>query len=310
MSTLRPTDPSLFFTKNDPDDPRLGELAGQGAPALEVFGWADDEGIRLNGGRPGAAEAPARIRRFLYRMTPSATGTNPKHWIDRGDLPPEAPLAERHANARRLISQAQTNGRTTMSFGGGHDYGFPDAAGFLEATLAKSAKRPVVVNFDAHLDVRPADKSLHSGTPFRRLLEEFKDRFDFLEIGLQDQCNSRAHATWAREHGAELWWLREARGDELLKRARAYAQARAGAPLFVSLDLDVLTSRSAPGCSQSWDTGLETREVFDVLEIFGRSLAWQGFGLYEVSPPLDTDDRTAKLAAQFAFTYLHHQGPA
>lgn len=310
MITLTPADPQLFFSKSDPDDPRLGEWPTRSTPPeIDLFGWPDDDGIRLNGGRVGAAQAPDRIRRFLYRMTPSATGANPRPWADRGNLVPTTALTlpVRHAFARHIVSESYQQDRGVLSFGGGHDYGFPDAAGFLDAALA-TGQRPVVINFDAHLDVRPAHHGFHSGTPFRRLLEEFGGRFDFLEIGLQEQCNSRVHAQWAESQSATLWW--NDRAENLLQKAQAFAQAHTGAPCFISLDIDAITSRSAPGCSQSWDNGLESSTVFAMIHFFVQKMNWSGLGIYEVSPPLDQDDRTSKLAAQFAFQFLHHRGRA
>src|SRR5207302_6849163 len=61
-----------------PDDPRLGEVTEfwrDGPPALRpgrpvLIGFPQDEGVRRNGGRVGAAEAPREIRRWLYRLAP------------------------------------------------------------------------------------------------------------------------------------------------------------------------------------------------------------------------------------------------
>lgn len=315
MTSWRGPDKTLLFSRNDPQDPRLGEMVltewpPGSRPGVEIFGWPDDEGIRLNGGRSGAAEAPDRIRRFLYRMTPSVTETTLPRLVDRGNLWPEAPLAERHAQGREAVSGAFTRGHSVLTFGGGHDYGFPDAAAFVQSQLALGL-RPLVVNFDAHLDVRPTDTSFHSGTPFRRLLQEFGGRFDFLEIGLQPQCNSRAHRDWALAQGAELWMAEDiATTDRMDEALSAWLQPRRDRPLWVSLDIDAITSRSAPGCSQSWDRGLESAVVFHALERFNQLTEWKGLGIYEVSPPLDTDDRTSKLAAQFAHDFLTRRSRA
>src|SRR5205814_1673599 len=61
-----------------PDDPRLGEVietwTGDAAalrPGRAVLvGFPQDEGVRRNHGRPGAAEAPHELRRWLHRLTP------------------------------------------------------------------------------------------------------------------------------------------------------------------------------------------------------------------------------------------------
>src|SRR5213592_1976392 len=75
-----------------PDDTRLGEVieSWQGdlaalAPGRAVLiGFPQDEGIRRNGGRSGAAAAPAEIRRWLYRLTPRDCEVG----IDISDCPP------------------------------------------------------------------------------------------------------------------------------------------------------------------------------------------------------------------------------
>src|SRR5216684_4210530 len=75
-----------------PDDPRLGEIIEfwQGdhaalAPGRAVLiGFPQDEGVRRNGGRTGAAAAPNEIRRWLYRLTPSDCQAN----IHLTDPPP------------------------------------------------------------------------------------------------------------------------------------------------------------------------------------------------------------------------------
>ncbi len=59
-----PTSSELFFSKNDPNDIRLGELFKTLVTQtikendIVISGYPDDEGIRLNGGRVGAALAP------------------------------------------------------------------------------------------------------------------------------------------------------------------------------------------------------------------------------------------------------------
>lgn len=306
---LHPVSPELFFTRNDTSDLRLGDLAHRTESAagnVTILGWPDDEGIRLNGGRPGAAVAPDRIRKYLYKMTPAAHLEKNPSFRDLGNLKPQGELGDRHEMARNLVAKTYNQEQFSLTLGGGHDYGFPDAAGFLDHFLKPGKPRPVIINFDAHLDVRSAQHGFNSGTPFRRLLETFpKGSFDFLEIGLQPQCNSRNHRNWAVENGAELWWANEIRDQEhLAQKLKSWLLLREDAPTFVSLDIDVFSSISAPGCSQSWDQGLASDRIFEAFAMIDHDLDWKGLGIYEVSPPLDQDDRTSKLAALAAFDFL------
>ncbi len=305
-----PTDSSLFFSKNDPDDTRLGDCVSalnkniSEIPAdLCLWGYPDDEGIALNGGRTGAKEAPDKIRTYFYKMTPGFTARRNPILLDVGNIDLSLSLAKRH-EAGASMAQAVTDlGLCGLGLGGGHDYGYADGAGFIRSILAKK-QRPVVINFDAHLDVRPTTKGLNSGTPFFRLLSEFENDFDFFEVGLQSHCNSQVHWQWAKNQGAHLFTLDQVNQSGLLPLLKNILSKHVGQPLWVSLDIDAITSTEAPGCSQSWTTGLKTEELWESFNWLSDSFSWKNLSIFEVSPALDSDNRTSKLAAQFAHHFL------
>ena len=300
---LTPPLSSLFFSKNDPQDQRLGdfvracEVTDLLVDEIAIWGSPDDEGIRLNGGRPGAALAPEEIRKYFYKMTPPARGAFPQNLADLGNLSLTGALSDRHERGRGIAQDVHRKKSFALSLGGGHDYGFPDAAGFLDVFQNQN---PLVINFDAHLDVRPLDKGLHSGTPFRRLIETFPKKFEFWELGLQPQCNSKNHADWAEARGAQLVFLEEL----LISNSGLLPQPNLSRPCFVSLDIDVFSSKEAPGCSQSWATGLLIENYLPWMQFLFDSFDVRGLGIYEVSPALDIDHRTSKLAALVMFHAL------
>jgi formiminoglutamase len=307
-----PTDSSLYFTKNDPNDIRLGDCTspfGAGPVTslppseLIIWGYPDHEGIQLNGGREGAALAPAAIRKVFYKMTPHVLQKNNPRILDGGDVTTSIALKDRHDQGASRSQILTSQNLCWASLGGGHDYGYADGAGFLRAQIAKRL-RPIILNFDAHLDVRPADKNLNSGTPFRRLLTEFAGQFDFVEVGLQPQCNSRQHWAWALSQGAQLISLAETEEQGLLPCLQKALGPTLGRPLWVSLDIDAITSNEAPGCSQSWTKGLKTDDLWTGFQWMMENFDWRSFSIYEVSPPLDSDLRTVKLAALFLHRFL------
>ena len=340
MSAFRSTDPSLFFSRNDPRDLRLGDRVSpvdeatlpsvahevhkaqkekQVARQWVVAGYPDDEGISVNGGRTGAAGAPDLVRKYLYKMTPNvlnavdsstAEMSNRDYSLcDIGNLATEMyTLPVRHEQAERVHQAALDSGCRWISIGGGHDYGYPDAAAFIHWCKSQGANRngrpaprPLIINFDAHLDVRPTDRGLSSGTPFFRMLESFPE-VDFAEIGIQTHCNSRAHYEWAKERGARILTQEEVEASfesfsTLVLRTLSDWILRER-PVYLSIDIDGFTSMAAPGCSQSWATGFTPRDFFSCLQVLARRLDIRSVGIYEVSPRLDTDERTSKLAAQ------------
>jgi len=313
---LEPVSQRILFGRGDATDPRLGEIVKpltnlEEATAGDVclIGYPDDEGIKLNGGRVGAREAPDTIRRCLYRMTPSLGRPKTARCLwDAGNLRCDAELRERHDRARQVVRAILSGGSRLATLGGGHDYGYSDMAGFCEHAL-ETGKRPFVVNFDAHLDVRPDDKSEHSGTPFFRLLEGFKGRLDFFEVGIQDWCNSSEHRSWAEKRGAKVisledWLMRGTPFSEFLNE-KVFRFFSSNHSLAVSVDMDCFSSSVVPGASQVFPVGLDAVEFLKswrrTLDQFRPKLT----SFYEVSPPLDQDDRSSKLAAILVHQFLY-----
>ena len=267
-----------------------------------IGGYPDDEGIQLNSGRVGAALGPDAIRSRFYKCSKSEFYNSDFSLIDLGNIKKELPLAEKHEMGKQTVTEVLKQKAKWIGLGGGHDFGYPDGAGFLLANKDSKLK-PLVINFDAHLDVRPLDKGLSSGTPFFRLLEDTElPDFDFFEVGIQRQCNSQEHIQWAKNKGAEIIFYEDMmlsgenpvqyllkQFNELLVKPR---------PTFISVDIDCFSTAYAMGCSQAWPTGFSPESLFPVLSVLFARLNVQTLGIYEVSPPLDQDERTVKLATQ------------
>ncbi|MEN0057339.1 MAG: formimidoylglutamase [Bdellovibrio sp.] len=312
MNWLHPIDKHLLFTRHDKEDPRLGECVqilpkgdltqlSQHTYDIALLGYPDDEGIAMNGGRPGAQAAPREIRASLYKMTPHLQHPQLPHLLDLGDLADkEKSLGERHEKGREIVRALNQNGKPWISLGGGHDYGYADTAGFLDAFKGEA----VVVNFDAHMDVRPSENGFHSGTPFHRILSQFKGQLDFAEVGIQNQCNSHKHIQWAQQQGAHVFTLDQILTEGLLKSLQKFLAGKESKKVFLSVDMDAFTSTEAPGCSQSWTTGLRSQEFLEALRWLVARHDVRGLGLYEVSPPLDFDNHTSKLAALIAHQFI------
>ncbi|QDK37636.1 formimidoylglutamase [Bdellovibrio sp. NC01] len=313
MNWLHPTDKNLLFTKNDKEDPRLGECVQLIAEtALEsissstdiaILGYPDDEGIALNGGRVGAHLAPKEIRTFLYKMTPHPLATRMPAIADLGDLHTSQPLAARHEKGREIVHGLAQKNIRWISFGGGHDYGYCDSTAFVSAFPNDA----VVINFDAHMDVRPTDKGFNSGTPFYRLMTEFAGKVDFAEVGIQNQCNSKFHMNWATDKGASIFMLDDVNEKGLQTVLASFLKGKEKKKIFLSVDIDAFTSNEAPGCSQSWTTGLFTRDFLASLQWMIANFDVRGMGIYEVSPALDQDKRTSKLAALLSHNFIFAQ---
>lgn len=297
MAQLKQIPNELFFSMNDKQDPRLGELNLESSKIV-IQGYPDDEGIRLNGGRPGAEQAPIKIREYLYKMTPSLSTQKEINYFDLGNWIKDSDLRTHHQQIIENTTPLYQQNKKVISFGGGHDYGYVDTKAFISTFLTDS----VVINFDAHFDVRPDHTHPHSGTPFFRLLNEHLD-LPFFEVGIQEQCNSRDHQKWLENKKALIFTYQKIRtnGWQSLKNELAI---HFGKKLFISLDIDVFSNAFAPGCSQSWATGLQIDEYLEIQKWLLQNFDVRGLGIYEVSPPLDQDNMTSKLAALICHHFI------
>ena len=120
-STARP-EPGLFFSRNDKNDPRLGDVVGREekdyqSAEIVIIGCPQDEGVRRNQGRPGAALAPAAIREQFYKLTPFNIR---KRIFDLGDTQIGATLEETHDNHEAVVKSVLNDGKRLIVLGGGN----------------------------------------------------------------------------------------------------------------------------------------------------------------------------------------------
>jgi len=74
--------------------------------------------------------------------------------------------------------------------------------------------------------------------------------------------------------------------------------------MYLSLDLDALDPRDAPGVGTPVPAGLTEREAHLACELIAEKGALIGMDVVEVNPILDLQNQTAKLAVEFALTAL------
>lgn len=255
---------------------------------VALLGLPDDLGIRLNNGRPGAAEGPRAFRDALARYGVA----DPDGWtwpkvFDAGDVAPApgtdaAALAETHRRVTDAAAALLHEGLFPIGIGGGHDLTFP----FVRAV---AARYPALqgVYFDAHLDVRPEPGS---GMPFRRLVEDCNVRG--LELhGFNPLVNSAPHVNWFQSHNGRL-------------ASPGARWSPSTSDLFVSMDLDVLDASHAPGVSALNPSGWPVPRLADFAREAGADERVRCFDIMELSPPNDEQGRTARVAAHLFLSFL------
>lgn len=299
--TTRP-DADLFFSRGDVNDPRLGEVVGREpedytSADIVILGCPQDEGVRRNNGRVGAAAAPDAIREQFYRLTPFNIK---KRVFDLGNVVIGASLEETHETHFNVVSQLLRDGKRIIVLGGGNDISYPDGAAMAEVC---GPEQWIGVNIDSHLDVRIAEQR-NSGTPYRQLLEEqhLLPTY-FYEVGYQTHFCSPVYYEYIRELGVKRISLELLRSHhdvdiELKERIRQeFIGHSTSLNTFFGFDLDAVRSADAPGTSTPSPLGLRAGEFITLVKYAASLANTKIIEFSEVNPTYDVDNRTTKLVA-------------
>jgi len=299
--TTRPN-PDVFFKRNDRNDPRLGETVrsepeAYGSMDIVILGCPEDEGVRRNFGRTGAADAPDAIRSQFYRLT---TFNIKKRIFDLGDVRLGDTLEATHETMTSVVKQILADGKRLIVLGGGNDISYADGRAMAEVF---GPDWWIGVNIDAHLDVRIADER-NSGTPYRQLLEEKHLRPDyFYEVGYQTHLASPVYYEYIRSlrvNRISLELLRSrAEVDMELKESirQKFIGHSASLNTFFGFDLDAVRAADAPGTSRPSPLGLRAGEFIQLVKYAASLANTKIIEFSEVNPKYDIDDRTTKLVA-------------
>ncbi len=298
------------------DDPRLADitLLWRGDPALLVpgrpvlVGFPQDEGVRRNGGRPGAAEAPAEIRRWLSHLTTwdgsSDSDLSLLPPLDLGNVRHAATLEASQQALGEVVAALLAHGTVPIVLGGGHETAFGHYLGYA------AEQRPVgIVNLDAHLDVRPLSGGHgNSGTPFRQAMEHTPHPLPghrYVCLGAQPHCVAQAHLAFARQQGCVVRWRQECAGNLLRPFAEELARLeQEECQVYVTVDADAVDASAVPGVSAPNPLGLSAEEVVACARLAGQSPVVASFDVVEINPRFDPDGHSARWAALVVWHFL------
>ncbi len=279
--------------------PRIDEVASYD---VAVLGVPFDGGVSF---RPGARFGPSAIRQASRNLRPAF---NPElnvapfrvlQAVDAGDVPCnpfniDEALQQIDETATGLIS----GGQKLVTLGGDHTI----VLGTLRA-VARQHGPVALIHFDAHLDTWDsyfgADRT--HGTVFRRAFEEGLLLQDSsVHVGIRGPLYDATDLVDDRGFGFSTIRATDFDRlgvDEVVRRVRD----RIGdAPLYLSVDIDVLDPAFAPGTGTPEIGGFTSRELLAMLRgISGERLV--AADVVEVSPAYDHAEVTALAAATVAY---------
>jgi guanidinobutyrase / D-arginase len=281
--------------------PRLDEVAHA---EVAVLGVPFDAGTSY---RPGARFGPEAIRAGSKLLRPYHVGLEVAPWAtlqvaDAGDVSANPfdiveAVGQIEAAANALYDKADR----IISLGGDHTVALP----LLRAVHARSG--PVaVIHFDAHLDTWDTyfGAPFTHGTPFRRASEEgLLDPEHCLHVGIRGPLYAPTDLSDDRVLGFQVIGTDDFQLDGLAAVIERMRARLGDAPVYVSVDIDVLDPAHAPGTGTPEAGGMTSRELLHCLRsLVGANVV--GADIVEVAPAYDHAEITGIAAAHVAYELL------
>ncbi|MBU0755031.1 MAG: formimidoylglutamase [Planctomycetes bacterium] len=276
-----------------------------------LLGYCGDQGVERNLGRPGAARGPQSIRRELADL-PCIFDRRTRLY-DLGDV--SAGRGEMQSGQQALTDLIDCALRMRLFpviMGGGHELALGHYLGlhrWLGRSSSKRKPRLGIINFDAHLDLRPHERGANSGTMFSQIAEHCDrngEKFSYCCVGVQTSANTVSLFRKADSLGVRYLMAKEmndARMQDLQGFLLSFVEGIDH--LYMTLCADVISSAFAPGVSAPQPFGLHPETLLRLIKPVLNTGKVLGFDIAEVAPRFDHDNRTAKLAAIILFAVVN-----
>lgn len=271
---------------------------------VAVVGVPFDSGVSY---RPGARFGPAHIRASsrLLRAYHPRLDVQPfavQQVADAGDIAVNPfDINDAITTIERASDELRDGGTKLVTLGGDHTIAVP-----LLRSLHRDHGPIAVLHFDAHLDTWDTyfGAAFTHGTPFRRASEEgLLDPEHCLHVGIRGPLYAPSDLRDDRALGFQLIGSDDFQIEGLatvIERVRA----RLGeAPVYVSVDIDVLDPAHAPGTGTPEAGGMTSRELLHCLRsLVGINVV--GADIVEVAPAYDHAEITGIAAAHVAYELI------
>jgi agmatinase len=271
---------------------------------VAVLGIPFDSGVTY---RPGARFGPAAIRNAsrLLRAYHPGLDVHPFAVLqvaDAGDVGCNPfDIAEAISQIEAAADAILDDATHLLSIGGDHTIALP-----LLRAMHRRHGPVALLHFDAHLDTWDTyfGAAYTHGTPFRRAWEEgllLENRA--AHVGIRGPLFSPDDLVDDARFGFEIVSAMDVLDDGRRAIADRVRDRLGDAPVYVSIDIDVLDPGFAPGTGTPEAGGITSRELLGILRgLAGVNLV--GADIVEVAPPYDTGEITAVAAAHAAYELL------
>ena len=271
---------------------------------VAVVGVPFDSGVTY---RPGARFGPHAVRTAtrLLRAYHPGLDVHPfgaQQVADAGDIAcTPFDIAEAIRQIEGAASSLLERAGAVLSIGGDHTIALP----LLRAVAGRHG--PVaLLHFDAHLDTWDTyfGASYTHGTPFRRAWEEgllLQDRS--VHVGIRGPLFGPDDLVDDAGFGFSIVGAMDLEELGVAGVAARVRERLGDAPVYVSVDIDVLDPAHAPGTGTPEAGGLTSRELIGILRgVAGVNIV--GADVVEVAPAYDHAEITCMAASHVAYELL------
>lgn len=265
-----------------------------------ILGFCSDEGVKRNKGRVGARNAPIEIKKALSNLPVHFSNFNIS---DGGDIRVEDDLEKARLYQVSKVKSILSTESLPLVLGGGHETALGDFLAFIAAFPQDS----LVINLDAHFDLRLPSPSSTSGTPFYEMFQYCKENnldFNYLVLGIQELGNTKALFDRADELSVNYFLADEIHLDFSLFLLKLEAYLSRFQHIYLSVDMDVFDVAYAPGVSAPSINGLTPYQVKEIIRKIKSTNKLKLMDCVELNPIYDRDHQTSKLASHLIYNIL------
>jgi agmatinase len=271
---------------------------------VAILGVPFDAGVTY---RPGARFGPSAVRQGSRLLRPYHPGLDVEPFsqqqvVDAGDVgcTPFA-IEEAIDQIEEAANEILATGARLVTLGGDHTIALP-----LLRAVNRRFGPVALVHFDAHLDTWDTyfGARYTHGSPFRRASEErllLEDRS--MHVGIRGPIFAPDDLSDDRRLGFRIVDCMQFQSGGPEAVAEMVRERVGEAPLYVSVDIDVLDPAHAPGTGTPEAGGLTSRELLAVLRAM-KGLTITSADIVEVAPAYDHAEITAIAAAHVAYELI------
>lgn len=266
----------------------------QEAGGVCFVGYDTDDGVVRNLGRKGAESGSNAIRKAIQSF-PQLKGLKV---YDYRNLEKKS-VEEAQKEYSEKISDVLKKGIFPIGLGGGHDIAY---GSYLGIRKAHPDKKIGIINFDAHLDMRPYDKGRTSGTSFKEIMDNDKNT-QYAIVGFQKMGNTERLIKTAEAFNV-LILEEECSEESIIKSLEEFIKKVD--IVYVTFCMDVFDASTAPGVSAPVVMGLDPKKGKRLLRFLMETKKVVCVDFAEVNPVYDIDNMTAKLAGCLIYEVMGH----